>query len=131
MNARQRTIFWLPRALGMLYLGAISLLALDTFSAPGRPADTLLALVVHLIPVLLLLMILGIAWQREWLGGFLFFALGIATCVFFGAERPQTSHLLLNSPLFLIGALFWLCAFCQQSQAPDGWGEVDGSGGLL
>ncbi len=128
---RQRTIYWLPRALGMVYLGAISLFALDIISAPITPAETLLARAVQLLPALLFLVILGIAWQREWPGGFLFFALGIATCIFFGAEQPQTSHLLLNSPLFLIGALFWLCALCRRSPAPDGRGEVDGSGGQL
>ena len=129
MMTRQRTVYWLPRMLGLFYLGFISLFALDVLAEASGLADTLLALVIHLIPSLLLLLILGIAWRHEWLGGFLFVALGMATCVFFNSERPQTSLLLINSPLFLIGALFWLCAFCRRSFAPSGSGVAGGPGG--
>jgi hypothetical protein len=129
MTTRQRTVYWLPRALGLAYVGLTGLFALDVLGAGLGPADAFLTLFFHLIPAFLLTLALWIAWRHEWIGGLLFISLGISSCILFNAQRPQTSYLLIDSPLFLIGALFWLCAFYQRTphnidktglQAPGG-----------
>jgi hypothetical protein len=52
----------------------VSLLSLDVFGQGYSLWETVLALLVHLIPTGVMLLALAIAWRHEWVGGIFFLA---------------------------------------------------------
>ena len=93
-------IYWAPRILGILFAVFISIFALDVFTEGYGFWETVVALVMHLVVVLL------IAWRWERVGGVLFLLLGALYIVMFWDRGHWTAYLLISGPLFLIGALF-------------------------
>ena len=73
----ERILFWSPRGLGILIAVFVSLFALDVFAEGYSLWETIGALLMHLIPTFVILVVLGIAWRWEWIGGFLFVVLGV------------------------------------------------------
>lgn len=107
----KRFVYWAPRILGLLFAAFISLLALDVFGEGYGFWGTIVALLMHLVPTSILLVVLALAWRWEWIGAFGFAALGVAYIVLFGEEFEWATLLFIPGPLFLVGALFltnWL-----------------------
>jgi len=100
-----KLLFWLPRGLAIIYILFISLFALDVFGEYNFP-EVLVALFMHLIPNLILIALLIVAWKKELIGGVLFIVLGIGFTIYFNTYRQIITMLLISGPLFLIGALF-------------------------
>jgi hypothetical protein len=73
----KQLLFWTPRILSLLFALFISLFALDVFSEGHGFWKTLLALLMHLIPTAVILIVLAISWNREWVGGILFPVCGL------------------------------------------------------
>ncbi|MGQ0603506.1 MAG: DUF7670 domain-containing protein [Anaerolineales bacterium] len=57
----EKLLFWIPRILTILFAGFVSLFALDVFVEGYGFWETLLALLMHLIPTGLILLSLAIA----------------------------------------------------------------------
>lgn len=95
---RPKLLFWLPRILAILFIIFVSLFALDSFSLPNWP----LALLMHLIPSLVLIFIVVIAWHRPLWGGYLFIATTLAMAIWL------THSLIILLPSLIIGGLFLL-----------------------
>ena len=73
MNATlKKTLFWMPRIAGILFILFISLFALDIFDLQLGFWGTLVGLFMHLIPSILLTIAIVIAWKQEWFGALLF-----------------------------------------------------------
>jgi len=54
LKERMRFFYWLPRILAMLFIGFLSLFALDVF-IPGQPLFSMIgAFLIHLIPSFIL-----------------------------------------------------------------------------
>lgn len=113
---RRRILFWTPRILAMLYIAFLSMFALDVFHEEHDFWRILVALSIHLIPAFVLLVVLILAWRREWIGAALYAAAG-AVYVEQVLERPLATAIKMNwiltiaGPIFLIAALFlanWL-----------------------
>ncbi len=102
----QRALRWAPRVLGILFAIFISLFALDVFGEGYSFWETTLALLMHLIPTGILLVILALSWRWEWVGGILFPALGILYLVVFWGWFHWPAYAAISGPLFLEGALF-------------------------
>jgi hypothetical protein len=109
-GAAKRLLYWTPRVLCIAFAAFISIFAVDVFQT-GVPAwQVALALLMHLLPTFLVLLVLALSWRHEWVGGALFIALGLLYLLwarnrpFFGWEVV----LLIPAPLFLIGVLFLL-----------------------
>ncbi len=101
----KRALFWTPRILGILFAAFLSLFALDVFSAAYSLGETILALLIHLIPTTLIVLALAIAWRRDWLGTVVFTALAL----FYVAWSGRLDWILvISGPLFLISILFLL-----------------------
>jgi hypothetical protein len=100
----KKAIFWTPRLLTILFAAFISLFAMDAFSEGGSFLKTLGDFMIHLIPTAIIVTILFLSWKREWIGGILFFLLGISYAVF--AIRHLQWILFISGPLFLISILF-------------------------
>jgi len=107
----KRLLFWTPRILCILFVVFVSLFALDVFGEGYGFWGTMLALLMHLIPTGVILIVLAISWRWEWVGGILFTALGALYLVMFWGRFHWSAYLLISGPLFLVGVLFlisWL-----------------------
>jgi hypothetical protein len=112
MNDRfGRVLHWTPRILGILFALFISIFALDVFGQGYSFGETIVALIMHLVPTALVVVVLLIAWRWEWAGAVLFAALGAWYLLMTRGRFDWLTYLLISGPLFLIGALFlvsWL-----------------------
>ena len=91
---------WGPRVLGITVALFGGMFALDAVG------EGLLGLIVHLLPAVLLLLVVAVAWRRHWLGGVAFVALGVAYGVI--AWPRGTWILTISAPLLVVGGLyFW------------------------
>ncbi len=97
----KRVIFWIPRVLSILFAMFLSMFALDVFSEGYGFGETILALLMHLIPTYFVIIALVIAWQREGIGAILFIALAM-----FYLVTSRGGSWIISGPLFLIGVLF-------------------------
>ena len=104
----KRFLFWTPRILCLFFTALISLFALDVFGENQGFWNTTLALLIHLIPTGILLLILALTLRREWVGGLLFPALGAVYIIAFWGRFHWSAYLILSGSLFLLGALFLL-----------------------
>lgn len=105
----QQLLYWAPRALCIAFALFISLFALDVFNEQKGFWVTSLALLIHLVPTFLVLLLLAVSWRREWIGGILFL-LGVLYVVW-AWNKPfgvWSTLLLIAGPLVLTGALFLL-----------------------
>jgi hypothetical protein len=114
----EKTLYWSPRALGILVAIFVSLFALDVFGEGYSFWETILALVMHLIPTFVILLVLGIAWRWEWIGGFLFVALGVLYITLFWEPSNLPAYLIISGPLFLTGILFLLDGYYRSAILP-------------
>ena len=103
-------LYWAPRALCIVFALFLSLFALDVFEEGVGFWETSLALLMHLIPTFLLLLLLVLSWRREWIAGIFFPLLGVLY-VAWSWNKPfgvLSTLLLMAGPLVLTGALFLL-----------------------
>ena len=104
MNVK-KFFYWLPRILMILFIAFISLFALDVFSEYSG-FELLTALFMHLIPSLVLVAFLVVAWKWEKLGGILIIVLSIIFFFAFDVYESWISFLILVLPLVIVGVLF-------------------------
>jgi len=100
----KQIVFWLPRALSILFALFISMFALDVFNEGFGFWRTLLALLIHLIPTALVIVAILLSWRWEWVGAFLFILLG-SYYLFTNLKHPAWI-LVISGPLLIIGFLF-------------------------
>lgn len=108
----QRLLFWTPRILCILFAAFMSIFAADVFGEGYGFWRTIQALLIHLIPTWIVLIVLAAAWRWEWAGGIIFIALAALYLAKFWGRFHWSAYLLISGPLFLIGVLFflnWLC----------------------
>jgi hypothetical protein len=86
----------------------LSLFSLDVFGAGYGFFKTLLALLIHLIPVYLVVIVLFIAWRREWVGAALFAILSLLYPVLTRGREHWTAYVTISGSLALIAVLFLL-----------------------
>ncbi len=98
-------IVWTPRVLAILFACFVSLFALDVF-VEGRPwTGILVALLIHLIPTYVLILVLVLAWRRPWIGALAYGALAVAYAIL--ARRHETWILVISVPLLVVAGLFY------------------------
>lgn len=102
----KRVLFWTPRILCILFAMFLSLFALDVFGEGFGFWKTILALLIHLVPVYIVIIILVIAWRWEWIGAILFNALAVFYIVWTWGRFPLVTYVSISGPLFLVGILF-------------------------
>jgi hypothetical protein len=107
----KRLLFWTPRIFCILFAIFVSMFALDVFSEGYSFWETIIALLMHLIPTGIILIVLVFSWRWEWIGAILFTALGVFYIVKFWDRFHWSTYFVISGPLFLIGFLFlinWL-----------------------
>lgn len=105
-----KILCWIPRVLAILFVVFISLFALDAFGEDGTIGEMMIGFLIHLIPSLILLGLLIVAWKCKTIGGWLFIIAGIIFTAFFETYGDVITFLIISGPLFLIGALFLFSA---------------------
>ncbi len=115
MHKSDKILHWLPRILGILAIAFISIFALDAFDPKLTLWQQLVAFAIHLVPSFILLVILIIAWKKEFIGGliFLVIALLFSPVIFVHNFRMNNSIGIslaiiasINLPFIIIGLLF-------------------------
>jgi len=103
------TLLWAPRILTILFALFLSLFALDVFSETKGFLDTFTALVLHLVPTFLLVVLLVFAWRRELIGVIAFAGLAVAyVVVMWERGFPLVTYVMISGALLLISVLFLL-----------------------
>ncbi len=101
-TALDRNLTWAPRVLTICVAAFLSVIALDVFGE-GRPMTwAFFSLAMHLIPSVLVLLIVIIAWKFEWLGAV---ATG-ALALLYGENLPWANSLIITGPLVVVAALY-------------------------
>ena len=107
----RKTLLWLPRILGILFVLFTSLFSFDVFDMGLSLWESLLALVMHLlVPTMLLAVVVAFAWRWEWVGALGFGLWGIFYIVRF-TGFDLTAYLLLTGIPLVIAVLYltgWL-----------------------
>jgi len=104
----QRMLFWSPRALTIIFAVFISIFALDVFNEGYDFWKTLLALAIHLIPTLVILLFLVVAWRWEWIGGIVFLILAVSYVVMVWGRFPVSVYFVISGPMVIISMLFFV-----------------------
>ena len=104
----KRVLFWTPRVFGILFAVFLSIFALDVFTEETGFWEELLALLIHLIPTYMVLLVLLFAWKREWLGAILFTALAVFYVVLSGGRQHWSAYVVISGSLVVISILFLL-----------------------
>jgi hypothetical protein len=102
----KRLMFWTPRIICIAFAAFLAIFALDVFSMPGGFWYKALALFVHLIPAGMVLIVLAIAWRREWIGAVFFPLLAIVHLVTKWGQLHWSAYVVIDGPLLLLGILF-------------------------
>lgn len=97
-----RLLYWTPRLLALAAAVFLSLFALDSFTGESGGWA---AVAMHLIPSVMVLAALAVAWRHEVAGGLLFIGLGAAYVVMVGGHRLDWIAVVAG-PLWVIGVLF-------------------------
>jgi hypothetical protein len=97
---------WFPRILVMAFALFISMFAADAFSAGGTFLQQVGDFLMHLIPTVVTLVFLWVAWKHRMLGGLLFVLWGLVFTINFGTHRSVPLFLMFSLPLLLAGFLF-------------------------
>jgi hypothetical protein len=109
-----RFVYWTPRILSILFLIFLAMFSLDVFGTGLGFWKTILALLIHNIPVFILTIVLIISWKYEIVGGVAFILAGILYVVIMlfnvfnnKFEWYMVSYsLIIGGPAFVIGGLF-------------------------
>lgn len=104
----KRVMFWTPRIICIAFAAFLAIFALDVFDMPGGFWYKALALVMHLIPAGMVLIVLAIAWRREWIGAVFFPLLAILHLVTKWGQLDWTAYAIIDGPLLLLGIFFWV-----------------------
>ena len=115
-NKVSKFVYWTPRVLSIIFLAFLALFSLDVFDAELNFWQTLLALFMHNIPVLVLLSVLIISWKREIVGAIVFILAGILYAILAISGADNLLMVLawiaqISGVAFIIGGFFlanWL-----------------------
>jgi hypothetical protein len=96
-------LFWGARIAGLIIAGFLALFALDAFNEDSFVA-ALPAFAIHLVPSLVVLMAVAVAWKSEWVGAAAFIALAVVYAVMVRGRVDWIAT--ISGPLLVVGLLF-------------------------
>jgi hypothetical protein len=115
-NRKYSALYWAPRIIGIGAALFLAIFALDVFSEGYQLGELLVALFIHLIPSLVIIIVLVIAWRWERFGGGLFIFLGLLYIWLFWNPGRWIAFLVISGPLFISGGLFLLNHWIAQGE---------------
>lgn len=115
MKTSIRVFHWLPRIICILAILFVSLFAADAFSPGLTIWQQLGGFFIHLIPSFILLALLIVAWNWEFIGGIIFTIIGLGLSPFIFQRNYNMNHsigmsigiiLAITFPFVIVGILF-------------------------
>lgn len=103
----KQTMFWSPRIAAILFVLLLSLFALDIFEMDLTVGETIVGLLIHLIPSILLTIAVVLAWRWEWIGALIFGGWSILYATMARGQHWSAYAIITGVPL-LIGIVFLL-----------------------
>lgn len=113
----QRVLYWIPRGLCIAFALLLSLFAFDVFEEGYNIGEVILAFLIHLVPTYIVLIVLALAWRREWIGALAFAGLGVFYIVITGGRQHWSAYLVISGILFLLN---WLLRARARTNAAKG-----------
>lgn len=101
-------VFWTPRVFLIAVAAFLTVFALDVFDMPLPPLQKLAAFIIHLIPTAIVVAGLIVVWAHEWVGAAFFPLVAAVHLATRGVHQPPLTAGLIELPLVLLGALFWV-----------------------
>ncbi|MFA6022558.1 MAG: hypothetical protein WC781_00555 [Candidatus Pacearchaeota archaeon] len=109
-------VYWAPRILSILFIIFLAMFSLDIFDSCTGFLDCAIGLFMHNIPSLILLVVLLVAWKREWVGAAAFIFAGVLYTLMILINLPSngfelymiTYPFIIAGPAIFIGILFYL-----------------------
>ena len=116
----KRALFWTPRVLSIAFIAFLSIFALDVFGEHLGFWQTVLAFVMHQIPVFVLIAALILAWRWEWTGAALFSAAGVLHAILMW-QRPhppamKLAQILPMETIVFVLAALWLANWIKRGE---------------
>lgn len=106
MTTTSKLITWSARSLAVALALFLSLFALDAFNGDGSIGSKILDYTRHLAPTWICLLVVALAWKREWLGAVAF--TGLAAFYAWWAWDHKDWILVISGPLLLVAGLYLL-----------------------
>lgn len=96
---------WIPRIAGVLVCLFLAMFALDGFNEGTPFVQALPDVLVHLIPAIVLLGIVGASFRWPWIGAVAFIGLAAAYAATLSNDRADWMFA-ISGPMVVVGALF-------------------------
>ncbi len=109
---------WTARIISLVFAVFISIFASDVFSEEYSFRGKVVALLMHLVPTFFVILILMLAWRREWIGGIAYTIPGILYIVFAWGKFDWSAYAVISGPLFLLGILFFMSWHLNKNNLP-------------
>jgi hypothetical protein len=116
-------LLWTPRVLAIIAILFVMMFSFDVFGGNEPIHKQLIGFLVHNIPAFVLMVVLAIAWKREFVGGILFILLGLSLSPFVFMINYKMNNsismslgiiLLITFPFVVVGILFILNHYMTQ-----------------
>src|ERR1051326_2080137 len=125
----QPLLLWTPRILCILFALFVSMFALDVFGENNGFWKTTLALLLHLIPTGIILVVLAVAWRWPWFGAIFFPAMALWYLLAMWGRFRWPTYMIIAGPLFLLGILFlWDWLGRARVRGKNAFGPEEGKG---
>ncbi|HEU4935869.1 MAG TPA: hypothetical protein VFT39_05405 [Vicinamibacterales bacterium] len=103
MTSTQNLLLWGPRIAGIVVAAFLALFAMDAFNERSG-VSALPDFAIHLIPSLLVLAVVAVAWRYQWIGAIAFIGLAVLYAMM---VRGRLDWIVaISGPLLLVGVLF-------------------------
>jgi hypothetical protein len=110
MTIDKKYLIWAPRILVMAFAALLLLFSMDAFEGSEPLARKTGGFLIHILPALITLGCLVVAWKYRMIGAALFLFLGIVFTFSFGTAKNWSLFLLISAPLFSASLLFFISA---------------------
>jgi hypothetical protein len=102
-----KVLYWISRILGIALILYISMFAMDVINGDFK----LKALLIHLMPSFLLIIILIVSWKNELVGGILYVIFGLVAGFMTGFR--WNTFIGISLPVVITGILFIIQGICR------------------
>ena len=125
VSTKSKIYYWLPRIICIFAILFISIFALDAFQPDLTVWQQIGAFLMHLIPSFILMILLVIAWKREYIGGIIFMIIGLGLSPVVYMHNYNMNHSIwislgiictITLPLAFVGVLFIVSHFHKKKQ---------------
>jgi cell division protein FtsW (lipid II flippase) len=110
----KKIVYWSPRILSIAFILFLALFALDVFKEYSG-WNIIPALFIHLLPSLVLIVFIIIAWKYDLIGTAVFLTMAIFYVLMVGIHHHWSWYASISGPSAVIGTLYFISWFQKRS----------------